>query len=397
MFNFIRKLKKKSDPVLLEQTGVSFSTSFLEHLELFRKNTSKILAPEAFYASSGQYLVRDGVHTLMGHGATGEFTVRNARALALVFIRHPYSGTVRIWVDGVAAVVVNLNAPFTFAEPIPVAKLGNVRDITVKIEVLAVPRHASHCNEALLWRLLVPCDAAERKSNVKKVSAYGCTAKCQGANIGDEDYYTKVNQEQFDAWDRHVVARGYTLEEGNALVSDFYYKRLDKAFSLLSPRADILDIGCGFCSPRYLDKLLARYNVARYCGHDISKKVVEQNSQIAIDFDSTLGFTHGLNTLLPYSDNSFSFVHSGHCLEHSDNILQTFSEIRRVLQPGGILHFFVPLAWDESPEHIYYFNPLCWALLGEKTGMSILSVSFGPHYNPLQDDWDTEIIMEVSK
>jgi SAM-dependent methyltransferase len=302
--------------------------------------------------------------------------VSEAKDVALVFKKHPMAGTVGVWVDGSLAAIENLNAPFTFAEPVVVASANEKLDFAVRLEVLDMPRHDPRCSEVLLWKILLDPDAAKTKRPTD-----------------EEGYLKNVNQAQFEAWNAHTARLGYTPEEAHFVVSEAYYKRLDRVFAMTRPGDAVLDVGCGFHSARHLSALAGKYALKSYHGIDISKEVTERNNEIMQPFGSRFAFFEGMNTSLPFPDDSFSFIYSGHCLEHSDNIRQTFSELKRVLRPGGILHFFVPLSWDESPEHIYYFNPLGWALLAKEAGMHILKISFGPHYNPLQNDWDTEVAL----
>lgn len=45
---------------------------------------------------------------------------------------------------------------------------------------------------------------------------------------------------------------------------------------------------------------------------------------------------------MPFEDNSQDVVFCSHCLEHVDSEDRLFSEIRRVLKPGGLAYFYVP-------------------------------------------------------
>jgi ubiquinone/menaquinone biosynthesis C-methylase UbiE len=378
---FLRTIFKKmmafrgnASQVLLSSSGCAFSSSMLNHTELFRKDNTCITDVDGFRLIQGDYKIHDGMYFLHGHGTVCEFTVPEAKAVALVFKKHPWSGTVGVWVNGSLAAIENLNAPFPFTEPIVVAVSDVAQNITIRLEVLDMPRHDPRCNEVLLSKIL-------RNQNVAAVEDK------------KDDYYKDVNQEQFDAWNRHVASLGYTADEAHAVVSEAYYKRLDRVFAMSRPGDSVLDVGCGFCSARHLAALADKYALQSYQGLDISREVTDYNNEAMRPFGSRFAFSQGMNTTLPYPDDSFSFIYSGHCLEHSDNIKKTFLELKRVLRPNGILHFFVPLTWDESPEHIYYFNPLCWALLAQEAGMRILKTSFGPHYNPLQNDWDTEVVL----
>lgn len=51
---------------------------------------------------------------------------------------------------------------------------------------------------------------------------------------------------------------------------------------------------------------------------------------------------------LPFRDRYFDVVYARHSLEHSLDLDATFSEIRRVLKPGGLFIFCVPARVDDS-------------------------------------------------
>ena len=75
-------------------------------------------------------------------------------------------------------------------------------------------------------------------------------------------------------------------------------------------------------------------------------------------------------SLQAVADQSLDFVMAHHVLEHSDNPLQTLENWCRVLRPGGVLYFSVPLA-NETFDRGREITPWChlvddWELLRDR-------------------------------
>ncbi|MDE0066468.1 MAG: methyltransferase domain-containing protein [Acidimicrobiaceae bacterium] len=119
----------------------------------------------------------------------------------------------------------------------------------------------------------------------------------------------------------------------------------------------LLDLGCGF--GRHTYEALARGADVVSC--DMSPAELESirnTAPLLIDdglFDAELSHTlvQGDGTTLPFADGSFDKVIASEVLEHVVDDDAAFSELLRVLKPGGVLAVTVP-AW--LPEKI------CWKI-----------------------------------
>lgn len=101
----------------------------------------------------------------------------------------------------------------------------------------------------------------------------------------------------------------------------------------------ILDIGCG----AGIDLIVARMIVGdkgRVCGVDMTAEMVERARKNFADLHlSDIEVKQIDSEKLPYEDNSFDVVLSNGVINLSPQKLELFSEIRRVLKPGGRLQF----------------------------------------------------------
>ena len=101
----------------------------------------------------------------------------------------------------------------------------------------------------------------------------------------------------------------------------------------------ILDVGCGpYAMPNYLEN----YPVNLISGLDPLEPFETHPFE----------FVRGFAEFLPWEDNMFDVVIAATSLDHTLDLKLAFSEIRRVLKPGGYL-----LAWDWFGEHAKPYNP----------------------------------------
>ena len=131
------------------------------------------------------------------------------------------------------------------------------------------------------------------------------------------------------------------VERGNE-TSDVFYKRPRKFLEWFNgwvTEADfenrlIFDLGSGFGGrPIYY----ARAGKSKLCcGFDIDTRGVEESRKFATFIeqkDVFFGIGEGEN--LPFKSDLFDFVLSFDVLEHVNNVERVFSEVYRVLKPGG--------------------------------------------------------------
>ncbi len=144
---------------------------------------------------------------------------------------------------------------------------------------------------------------------------------------------------------------------GKRLLADYagYFGPLDGSH--------VLDIGCGMGG-----KTVAYSEAgARVVGVDIMPSNVAQASRYALSKGARALFVTGDVETLPFADSRFDLVIANDSLEHFSDPASAFSELSRVLRPGGGLFlFFTPL---HSPlgSHLYDYirTPWCHLLFSE--------------------------------
>lgn len=134
---------------------------------------------------------------------------------------------------------------------------------------------------------------------------------------------------------------GQTLEEFTDAQKALSFKHFE--FAQIMPGMSILDAGCGFGgSIRLLDKLNSDINLY---GINIDTKQVEYAKSITKSRDSnTINFFNGDACDLPFEDNSFDIVFAIECIFAFPDKSKFYSEVFRVLKPGGklIISDFLP-------------------------------------------------------
>lgn len=105
----------------------------------------------------------------------------------------------------------------------------------------------------------------------------------------------------------------------------------ERILSHLKPEFHVLDVGAG---AGIVEQMHFKGHVARVCGVDLDPRVTE-NPHLDEGRMADAGS-------IPYGDNCFDLVFADNVMEHLDDPDTVFSEIRRVLKPGGILLFKTP-------------------------------------------------------
>ena len=103
---------------------------------------------------------------------------------------------------------------------------------------------------------------------------------------------------------------------------------------LLTPSSEVLDVGAG---AGIVSQMNFMGHAGNICGIDLDTRVQKNphlhEGRVASGED------------IPYPDNSFDLVFSDNVLEHLDNPAAVFSEVMRVLRPGGSFLVKTPNKW----------------------------------------------------
>lgn len=111
----------------------------------------------------------------------------------------------------------------------------------------------------------------------------------------------------------------------------------------LTPQSTVLDVGAG---AGIIDQMNFRNGkdgrlAARICGVDLDPRV-EQNQFLDEGILSD-------GSAIPYADETFDLVFADNVLEHLTEPAAVFSEVARVLKPGGLFLFKTPNKWHYMP------------------------------------------------
>ena len=131
--------------------------------------------------------------------------------------------------------------------------------------------------------------------------------------------------------------------EEDASLSVFSWASLKLGYiltALENVRGKVLDLGCGGGAyTRGIKNYRSDFHIT---GVDISKKSITYARKKDGDINYVLGSVYSL----PFNKNFFDAVVSIDALEHFDNPSKAFKEVYRVLKPGGVFHFALPLEGD---------------------------------------------------
>jgi ubiquinone/menaquinone biosynthesis C-methylase UbiE len=155
------------------------------------------------------------------------------------------------------------------------------------------------------------------------------------------------------------------------------HKRLLEHVNLPN-RANVLDLGCG--TGRLLDRLADRFPDLRGTGLDFSPEMLRQARQ-RNHHHPRLIYVQGNAEALPFADSQFDAVFNTLSFLHYPKPEQVFSEVSRVLNPGG--HFYLVDPTFKRQVESEYVDVLTGGIriyssegrdrLGKQVGLSCLS------------------------
>ncbi|WP_162938084.1 class I SAM-dependent methyltransferase [Kiloniella sp. EL199] len=133
------------------------------------------------------------------------------------------------------------------------------------------------------------------------------------------------------------------------------------------PGSKLLDIGCGIGGPA---RFIAERFVCKVYGIDLTKDFCETAILLnrLCGLDKRIDITHGNACDMPYDDGHFDIVWTQHTSMNIADKKTFYSEIKRVLKPGGTFLFHdifsndtlktseerqiqLPVPWASQPEH----------------------------------------------
>ncbi|KAI3545145.1 hypothetical protein CTAM01_16619 [Colletotrichum tamarilloi] len=97
----------------------------------------------------------------------------------------------------------------------------------------------------------------------------------------------------------------------------------------------VLDVGCGVGGPA---REIAKFTGAYITGLNINEYQVERATRYAVKskLDKQLQFVQGDFMNIPFEDNTFDAVYAIEATVHAPSLQDVYSEIFRVLKPGGV-------------------------------------------------------------
>ncbi|MBW4674507.1 MAG: class I SAM-dependent methyltransferase [Desmonostoc geniculatum HA4340-LM1] len=168
------------------------------------------------------------------------------------------------------------------------------------------------------------------------------------------------------------------------LFPSVFYRAIHKRlleYINLPERANVLDIGCG--TGRLLERLATEFPALQGTGLDLSANMLRM-ARLSNRHHPRLIYVEGKAESLPFADGQFDAVFSTISFLHYLEPQQVFSEIARVLSPGGC--FFLvditskketePQLLPISPRGIRLYSPNQRQVLGSSAGLLCL----GHHY-----------------
>lgn len=139
---------------------------------------------------------------------------------------------------------------------------------------------------------------------------------------------------------------------------------------VLAPKSRVMELGCGPANlwVKNRDRIDPTWEITLT---DFSPGMVEAAREALADHDSQFCFAQADAQSIPHDDASFDAVIANHMLYHVPDRERSFSEIRRVLRPGGVLY-----AATNGHAHLRELDELA-ASVGYDHEMILSAVEFG--------------------
>jgi len=191
--------------------------------------------------------------------------------------------------------------------------------------------------------------------------------------------FARLQAEMSATWAKNARQRGVDMEALHASRAVAYLDRWKEAARFIGNGSRVLDIGGGNTPSIVMEFLKERQYKYQYI--DVDPAAAKSSKDLA----QTIGFKSakydvGFNDKFDYADSMFDAVFSSHCLEHSIDLAQTFSELWRVIVSGGNLAMAVPFGWETNDAHPYFLSVQEWATLIMDAGFKIRVSQVGCEY-----------------
>jgi SAM-dependent methyltransferase len=293
------------------------------------------------------------------------------------FVRHDWSGKIRVTVNGRETDCFDLYSPYRFEQCIPLHRGDAGKPLTIEITPLG-RNPVSHSAQMVFLGIFVDREHAS--------AIPGSAPPAPASPPNGAQHFHELQVHMVDRYRQSVKERGVSAEEEARGRWAKYEMRFREMLVYAEPGQRILDIGAGYQMSGFIKKLLVSNHIG-YWAQDIDPRAVA-HTQVALrscglDPDQV---RQGTNTDLPYPDGFFDLVFSSHCLEHSDDIHRTFAEIHRIVRPGGYLFFAVPFGYDDAEEHTYALDPEGWVALTQAPGFEVVNQHIGNIYTEARHD-----------
>jgi ubiquinone/menaquinone biosynthesis C-methylase UbiE len=145
----------------------------------------------------------------------------------------------------------------------------------------------------------------------------------------------------------------------------------------------VLDVGCGLGGPC---RMLADEFNCKVTGIDLSKEYIRTAKALSelVNLHQRTDFVVGDAASLPFENHSFEVVWTQHVQMNIPDKKRFYSEINRVLKPGGHLLYYdifknsdqaveYPMPWASSPDHSFLFNNDDMGVVLEELGLKRIS------------------------